>query len=142
MFMPCHLQCYHLKYLPIHICYLFAIYKEFISFQELMYMHIGHWLHSVLSPKFGTQEIMQPILTFSCTIIRDAMVEDFSKRMPALFGVHSNSSRLNYGFLSHPKKSGSSVSLEVIVHQVKNNWIYTSTLLCVIIACKCLRRST
>jgi len=38
---------------------------------------------------------MQPILTFSCTIIniRDAMVEDFSKRMPALFGVHSNSSR-------------------------------------------------
>jgi len=91
--MPCHLQCYHLKYLPTHICYLFAIYKEFISFQELMYMHIGHWPHNVLSPKFGTQEIMQPILTFSHTIIREAMVEDFSKRMPALFGVHSNSSR-------------------------------------------------
>lgn len=39
--------------------------------------------------------IMQPILTFSCTVmnIRDAVVEYFSKRMPAFFGVNSNSSR-------------------------------------------------
>lgn len=54
-FMPCHFKCYHLKYLPTRICYLFAVYKEFIYFQELMYLHIGHWLHNVLSSKFGTQ---------------------------------------------------------------------------------------
>jgi hypothetical protein len=51
------------------------------------------------------------------------MLEDFSKTVPALSGVHSNSSRWIMVTEVIQRK------LEVIVHQFKNDWIYMPALL-------------